>query len=75
MENNFLFINVTGKNTGTEVRINVANCTKYRTNDGGTGFYTENDNSHPYMIAKESPEQVDALIRQAVEDARYSLEP
>jgi len=73
-----VFITVTGQKTGTKVRVNINNITKYRENDGGTGFYTYKDPGNPYMQTKEKPNEVDKLIKEAIEAPKpdqYSLQP
>ncbi len=75
---NPIFIVVTGQKSGVKVRVNINTITKYRENDGGTGFYTYKDNGTPYMIAKESPAQIDKLIAEAIatgKPSQYTLKP
>ena len=73
-----IFITVTGQKTDEKVRVNVNNITKYRKVDGGTGFFTYNDPGSPYMRTKETPNEIDKLIQEAIKAIlpdQYSLIP
>lgn len=71
-----IFITVTGQKTNAKVRLNINNITKYRPNEGGgTSFFTNKEDSSPYMIAEEKITEVDKLIRQATDEILQASKP
>ena len=71
-----IFITVTGQKTNAKVRLNINNITKYRPNEGGgTSFFTNKEDSSPYMIANEEISKVDKLIREATEEILQTSKP